>query len=115
MTIYKLTLKYSSFLFTNDVSLVKNVEQSVDIDKLTAKDITIINAYIASGAIVSDKGQLPLKEAVETPVVEEVKEDEVEVIKEEVKIEKEVVASILDGESDSKKKPTAKKTPSKKA
>ena len=81
MTIYKLTLKYSSFLFTNDVALVKNVEQSVDVDKLTAKDISIINAYISSGAIISDKGKIEVEDVaevvVEAPAPVEVKEEKV--------------------------------------
>jgi hypothetical protein len=121
MTIYKLTLRYSSFLFTNDVALVKNVEQSVDVDKLTAKDISIINAYISSGAIISDKGKIEVEDVaevvVEAPAPVEVKEEKVEVIKEEVKVEKEIATSILDGENESKKKPTPakKSTTTKKA
>jgi ribosomal protein L21 len=118
MTIYKLTLKYSSFLFTNDVALVKNVEQSVDVDKLTAKDISIINAYISSGAIISDKGKIAVEDdvlaeaVVEAPSPVEVKEEKVEVVKEEVKVEKQIATSILDGEDEPKKKaaPTKKST-----
>ena len=34
----KLTLKYSSFFFTNDVCLAKNVTQEIDTDKLSNKD-----------------------------------------------------------------------------
>lgn len=119
MTIYKLTLKYSSFLFTSNISLVKNIEQLVNVDRLTAKDISILNSYITSGAIISDKGKIPVKDVaeavVETPVVK-VEEEKVEVVKKEVKVEKEIATSILDGEDESKKKATpTKKSTTKKA
>lgn len=105
----KLTLKYSSFFFTNDVCLAKNVTQEIDTDKLSNKDKGIINAYIQSGAIVSDKGLIEIEDevvveptpVVEVPVVEEVAQ-EAEVPKQDA--EPEVVE-----EAPAKKKPAAAK------
>lgn len=107
----KLTLKYSSFFFTNDVCLAKNVTQEIDTDKLSNKDKGIINAYIQSGAIVSDKGLIEIEDevvvveptpVVEVPVVEEVVAQEAEVPKQDA--EPEVVE-----EAPTKKKPAAAK------
>ena len=101
----KLTLKYSSFFFTNDVCLAKNVTQEIDTDKLSNKDKGIINAYIQSGAIVSDKGLIEIEDEVvvePTPVVEEVVAQEAEVPKQDA--EPEVVE-----EAPAKKKPAAAK------
>lgn len=106
----KLTLKYSSFFFTNDVCLAKNVTQEIDTDKLSNKDKGIINAYIQSGAIVSDKGLIEIEDevvveptpVVEVPVVEEVVAQEAEVPKQDA--EPEIVE-----EAPTKKKPAAAK------
>lgn len=116
----KLTLKYSSFLFVNGASLVKNIPQEVHADKLTNKDKIILNAYIRSGAVVSDGGEfvIDVEEVVEvtpTPVVEEVapevKEEtpSIEVILDEPKEEVEVEA-----EPAAKKKAPVKKATTKK-
>ena len=106
----KLTLKYSSFFFTNDVCLAKNVTQEIDTDKLSNKDKGIINAYIQSGAIVSDKGLIEIEDevvveptpVVEVPVVEEVVAQEAEVPKQDAEPE-------LVEEAPTKKKPAAAK------
>ena len=109
----KLTLKYSSFFFTNDVCLVKNVTQEIDTDILSNKDKGIINAYIKSGAIVCDQGLLVIACAVvdepepviEAPVV--VEEVSIEDILPEPEVETEPVV-------EAKKKPVAKKAIAKK-
>lgn len=109
---YKLTLKYSSFFFTNDVSLVKNVPQEVEVDRLTAKDVSIINAYIKSGAIISDKGELPVKEEVEVaPAVEVVVEP---VVEEQPVIAETEVEEVAEEKVEVKKKAPAKKVATKK-
>ena len=110
----KLTLKYSSFFFTNDVCLVKNVTQEIDTDILSNKDKGIINAYIKSGAIVCDQGLIVIEEEVvvsepepviEAPVV--VEEVSIEDILQEPEVETEPVV-------EAKKKPVAKKAVAKK-
>jgi hypothetical protein len=115
---FKLTLKYSSFFFTSKVSLVKNITQEVDVTGLPEKDKAIINAYIRSGAIISDSGELPVEvevtEVVEQPVVEEKKVEEVvvEATVEEVLDIKDILAEpeVTVEEAPVKKKPAAKKT-----
>lgn len=74
---FKLTLKASSFFFANQISLIKNVTQEIESDTLSEKDVAIVNAYIRSGAIISDNGFLPVVEVL----------DETEAIVEEVVIE----------------------------
>ena len=110
----KLTLKYSSFFFTNDVCLVKNVTQEIDTDILSNKDKGIINAYIKSGAIVCDQGLIVIEEdvvvsepepVIEAPVV--VEEVSIEDILQEPEVETEPVV-------EEKKKPVAKKAIAKK-
>ena len=117
----KLTLKYSSFLFVNGVSLMKNVEQEVQADKLTNKDKIILNAYIKSGAVLSDGGEfaVDLEEIVEEVVAPAVVEETKVEVKEEAPAPS--VADILDEPKEevaeepvAKKKTTAKKTTAKK-
>ena len=105
----KFTLKYSSFFFTNDVCLAKNVTQEIDTDKWSNQDKGIINAYIQSGAIVSDKGLIEIEDevvveptpVVEAPVVEEAPAPETPV--------EDVVAPEVVEEATTKKKPAAAK------
>lgn len=82
----KLTLKYSSFFFCNNVQLKKGKEVEIDTDSLSNKDVTILNAYISSGGIVSSEGLLPvvienvdLTSQEEAPKEEAVTEDKEEV------------------------------------
>lgn len=104
----KLTLKYSSFFFTNDVCLAKNVTQEIDTDKLSNKDKGIINAYIRSGAIVSDKGLIVIEDEIvePTPVVEEPIVEDVAPV---VESPQEDVAPEVVEEATTKKKPTTTK------
>lgn len=110
----KLTLKYSSFFFTNDVCLVKNVTQEIDTDILSNKDKGIINAYIKSGAIVCDQGLIVIEEdvlvsepesVIEAPVV--VEKVSIADILQEPEVEAEPVV-------EAKKKPASKKVVTKK-
>ena len=109
---FKLTLKASSFFFANQISLIKNVTQEVDSDTVLDKDISILNAYIKSGAIISDNGLLPVVEVLDEPevIVEEVVQ-EVAVIEDTVVVEETPVA-IEDAqpveEAEVKKKPVKK-------
>lgn len=85
---FKLTLKSSSFFFANSISLIKNVVQEVESDTMSDKDISIVNAYINSGAIISDNGFLPVVEVVDEPIIEDVVTEEVvvEAVDEEVPV-----------------------------
>lgn len=56
----KLTLNYGSFFFCNDIQLKKGHQVEIDTDGLSKKDITILNAYISSGGILSTEGQIPV-------------------------------------------------------
>lgn len=81
----KLTLKYSSFFFCNNVQLKKGKEVEIDTDSLSNKDVTILNAYISSGGIVSSEGLLPVViENVDLTSQEEAPKEEVTEDKEEV-------------------------------
>ena len=111
----KLTLKYSSFFFTNDVCLVKNVTQEIDTDILSNKDKGIINAYIKSGAIVCDQGLIVIEcdHVIEEDVVVSEPEPVIEapVVVEEVSIEDILQEPEVETEPvvEAKKKPVAKK------
>lgn len=100
----KLTLKYSSFFFCNNVQLKKGKEVEIDTDSLSNKDVTILNAYISSGGIVSSEGLLPVvienvdltsqEEAPKEYTVTEDKEEEVqdtvpEVVEKEAEVKEE--------------------------
>ena len=69
-----LTLKYSSFLFFNKLSLVKNTPKEIDTEELSQKDIEVLNGYISSGSIHSSEGLVPVvikeDEKAESPVQE---------------------------------------------
>lgn len=77
-----LTLKYSSFLFFNKLSLVKNTPKEINTEELSQKDIEVLNGYISSGSIHSSEGLVPVElkedEKIESPnqEKEEVKQDE---------------------------------------
>lgn len=99
----KLTLKYSSFFFCNNVQLKKGKEVEIDTDSLSNKDVTILNAYISSGGIVSSEGLLPvvienvdltsqeeaLKEEAVTEDKEEVQDTVPEVVEKEAEVKEE--------------------------
>lgn len=108
----KLTLKYSSFLFANEVCLVKNVPQEIDTDVLSNKDKGIINSYIRSGAILSDQGLIAIEEEVVAepePIVE------APVAVEEVSVADILAEPVVEDEPvEAKKKPAAKKAVAKK-
>lgn len=118
----KLTLKYSSFFFCNNIQLKKGKETEIDTDVLTEKDIVILNAYISSGGIVSSEGMIPVvlkqAETVAEEVKETVSEEAEEVVKDESQsdveqeevVEKETVEDKEVTEEASVAKPTAKKT-----
>lgn len=63
-----LTLRYSSFLFCNKLTLVKNRPVEVETDVFTDKDVRLLNSYIKSGGITSSAGFVPDREAVESEV-----------------------------------------------
>lgn len=112
----KLTLKYSSFFFCNNIQLKKGQETEIETDGLSSKDIVILNAYISSGGIVSSEGLIPVvleDVVVEEPVpVEEVvkpiKEEVKEVVEEKVEETKEETTEELKEEP--KEEAPAKKT-----
>lgn len=99
----KLTLKYSSFFFCNNVQLKKGKEVEIDTDSLSNKDVTILNAYISSGGIVSSEGLLPVvienvdltsqeeapKEDTVTEKEEEVQDTVPEVVEKEAEVKEE--------------------------
>ena len=117
----KLTLKYSSFFFCNNIQLKKGKEVEIDTDVLTEKDIVILNAYISSGGIVSSEGMIPVvlkqAETIAEEVKETVSEEAEEVVKDESQsdVEQEEVVEKETAEDKevteaSVAKPTAKKT-----
>lgn len=117
----KLTLKYSSFFFCNNIQLKKGKEVEIDTDILTEKDIVILNAYISSGGIVSSEGMIPVvlkqaetvteevKETVSEEAEEAVKDESQSDVEQEEVVEKETVEDKEVTEA-SVAKPTAKKT-----
>lgn len=120
-----LTLRYSSFLFCNKLTLVKNRPVEVETDVFTDKDVRLLNSYIKSGGITSSAGFVPDREVVESEVeipatiesVIEIKapEPEPEVKEEtkedEVEVEQPVRATldVLDAPVEEVKKAPAKK------
>ena len=112
----KLTLKYSSFFFCNNIQLKKGQETEIETEGLSNKDLIILNAYISSGGIVSSEGLIPVvleDVVVEEPVaVEEVieptKEEVKEVVEEKVEETKEETTEELKEEL--KEEAPAKKT-----
>ena len=123
-----LTLKYSSFLFHNKLSLVKNTPVEVDTKDFTEKDIRVLNTYITSGGIHSSNGLVPveqkeIEEVEDTKVIEIVAEKEPEQEQpqpEEVKVEEEVPVTrdpldVLNAPAEETKKAPVKKAPAKKA
>ena len=108
----KLTLKYSSFFFCNNIQLKKGQETEIETDGLSNKDLIILNAYISSGGIVSSEGLIPV--VLEDVVVEEpaVVEEVVETPKEEVK---EVVEEKVEETTEElKEEPKEEEAPAKK-
>lgn len=95
-----LTLKQSSFLFIGSLNLIKDQPITVELDKLNAKEIKILNRYIKSGGVKSDSGlitieEVEINEQVEEPV--EVSAEEVPVgVKEEVPVEVETSETTLE-------------------
>lgn len=117
----KLTLKYSSFFFCNNIQLKKGKEVEIDTDVLTEKDIVILNAYISSGGIVSSEGMIPVvlkqAETVTEEVKETVSEEAEEVVKDESQSDVEQEEVVEKETAEDKEvteapvaKPTAKKT-----
>mgnify|MGYP003620277758 CR=1 FL=1 len=108
----KLTLKYSSFFFCNNIQLKKGQETEIETDGLSSKDIVILNAYISSGGIVSSEGLIPV--VLEDVVVEEPVpvEEVVKPIEEEVKevVEEKVEETTEELKEEPKEEAPAKKT-----
>lgn len=113
----KLTLKYSSFFFCNNIQLKKGQETEIETDGLSNKDLIILNAYISSGGIVSSEGLIPVvleDVVVEEPVaveevVESTKEEVKEVVEEKVEETKEETTEVLK-EEPKEEAPTKKTT-----
>ena len=104
----KLTLKYSSFFFCNSIQLKKGQETEIETDSLSNKDLTILNAYIASGGITSSEGLIPF-------VIEDVKitlEDEPQV--EEDKEEEKTLEEVAEPEQKEQEDVAEEETPIKK-
>mgnify|MGYP003513338315 CR=1 FL=1 len=115
----KLTLKYSSFFFCNSIQLKKGQETEIETDSLSNKDLTILNAYIASGGITSSEGLIPfviedVKITLEDePQVEEDKEEEKTLEEEVTEPEQKEQEDVAEEETPIKKtttKRTTKKT-----
>lgn len=112
----KLTLKYSSFFFCNNIQLKKGQETEIETEGLSNKDLIILNAYISSGGIVSSEGLIPVvleDVVVEEPVaVEEVIEPTQEEVKEvvEEKVEETKEETTEELKEESKEEAPAKKT-----
>lgn len=111
----KLTLKYSSFFFCNNLQLKKGTQTEIDSDTLTEKDITILNAYIRSGGIESSEGLIPVvledvsttEQPVEAPVEKE--EPKVEE-KEEEKTEEAPKEELIESKEEAPAKKTTRRT-----
>ena len=114
----KLTLKYSSFFFCNNLQLKKGTQTEIDSDTLTEKDITILNAYIRSGGIESSEGLIPVvledvsitEQPIEAPVEKEKEEPKVEEEKEEEAPKEELIESKEEAPAKKPTKRTTKKT-----
>ena len=87
-----LTLKQSSFLFIGSLNLIKDQPITVEIDKLNAKEIKILNRYIKSGGVKSDSGLITIEEV----EINEQVEEPVEVSAEEVPVEVETSETTLE-------------------
>lgn len=113
----KLTLKYSSFFFCNNLQLKKGTQTEIDSDTLTEKDITILNAYIRSGGIESSEGLIPVvledvsitEQPFEAPVEKEKEEPKVEE-KEEEKTEESPKEELIESKEESPAKKTTRRT-----
>ena len=87
-----LTLKQSSFLFIGSLNLIKDQPITVELDKLNAKEIKILNRYIKSGGVKSDSGLITIEEV----EINEQVEEPVEVSAEEVPVEVETSETTLE-------------------
>ena len=108
----KLTLKYSSFFFCNNIQLKKGQETEIETEGLSNKDVIILNAYISSGGIESSEGLIPV--VLEDVVVEEpvAVEEVIEPTQEEVKevVEEKVEETTEELKEEPKEEAPAKKT-----